>query len=140
MDGETSSKRLAIPSSQRRTSTAFVRSRKICHEFAFDSSRDADGCQHVDGHIQLGYYAAAGRTWLDRDPGLQGSRGPADRVLGPLVGKGALMCEHQEDLLLKRIMKGLHGRMEDPLPKKIMEGMGETVEEPLLSRNIEGLS
>lgn len=48
----------------------FIRIQDICYDFVFGISCDTGGYPHARGHIPLRYHAAAGRTWLDRDPAL----------------------------------------------------------------------
>lgn len=76
--------------------------------FVFGIFRHRKGCILVHGHITPGYYAAAVRTWFDRDPGLR-------------LGTGAPRRGYPKDFLLKRIMECLPQMIEDLFLRKTME-------------------
>lgn len=104
---------------------AFIRRRDICRECAFGISFNPQRCPHVYGHIWSGYYATAGRTWINWDPDLwQGGRNSANPALWSIVIKGAPRREHQEkDLSLSRAMERLSKRIKDFLLRRTMEGL-----------------
>lgn len=67
-----------------------------------------------------------------------GGGGPADRVLGPLEGTGALRRGHQKDISLGRIVKCSPKMIEDLLLERIMDGVPRRIEDRLLKRITEG--